>query len=171
MAQRPRRGSARDRRPEDPRVAFRPTRVDEIAWVRSLERDPDVRSFILPWSETEHRDAVGDPGWAHWVVVDETSGSPVGFMVLGGVGTETIELTRIVTAPRGRGFGRAALRRLRDFLFGEWKAQRLWLDVFPFNERGRRLYESEGFVRVRGPSESVGRDTPESALIVMELRK
>ncbi len=151
-------------------MALRPTRIDEIAWVRSLEGDPDVRSFIVPWSETEHRDAVEDPGWAHWVVVDETSGSPAGFMILRGVGTETIELTRIVTAPRGRGFGRAALRRLRDTIFGDGKAGRLWLDVFPSNDRGRGLYESEGFVRIPRSSSPGERETGDSTLIVMELR-
>ncbi len=171
MPHRPPRRRAPHRRSERRKVGFRPTRVEEIAWVRSLERDPDVRPFVVPWSATEHQAAVEDPEWAHWVVEDETSGSPVGFVILGGVGTERIELTRIVTAPRGRGFGRAALRRLRDFVFGEWKAQRLWLDVFPFNERGRRLYESEGFVELSSPSESPKHGTPESTLIVMELRR
>ena len=35
---------------------------------------------------------------------------------------------------------------LLDFGFGQLRLERLWLDVYDFNERARRSYEKCGFV-------------------------
>ena len=45
-----------------------------------------------------------------------------------------------------QGYGSDALGVLLDFGFGELRLERIWLDVFPFNERARRVYERLGFV-------------------------
>jgi RimJ/RimL family protein N-acetyltransferase len=44
------------------------------------------------------------------------------------------------------GYGTDALRVLLDFGFGELRLERMWLDVFEFNERARHVYERLGFV-------------------------
>lgn len=46
----------------------------------------------------------------------------------------------------GRGFGSDAIAALIDFGFGSLRLQRIWLDVYDFNERARRVYERLGFV-------------------------
>ena len=46
----------------------------------------------------------------------------------------------------GQGLGTDALRALLDFGFGELRLERIWLDVYDFNDRGRRSYEKCGFV-------------------------
>lgn len=52
----------------------------------------------------------------------------------------------------GQGLGTDALEALLDFGFGRLRLERLWLDVYDFNERAIRSYEKAGFVR-----EGVGR--------------
>jgi len=49
-------------------------------------------------------------------------------------------------ADTGHGYGSDALAALVDFGFGELRLERLWLDVYDFNERGRHVYERAGFV-------------------------
>ncbi|CAN5517045.1 GNAT family protein [soil metagenome] len=44
-----------------------------------------------------------------------------------------------------KGFGTDALTAMCDFGFGELRLERLWLDVYAFNERARRSYEKAGF--------------------------
>jgi len=46
----------------------------------------------------------------------------------------------------GHGYGTDAMRALIDFGFGEVRLERIWLDVYDFNERARRSYEKAGFV-------------------------
>jgi RimJ/RimL family protein N-acetyltransferase len=46
----------------------------------------------------------------------------------------------------GRGLGTDAMNALLDFGFGQLRLERLWLEVYDFNARGRRSYEKSGFV-------------------------
>lgn len=45
----------------------------------------------------------------------------------------------------GRGYGTDALNAIVDFGFGELRLERIWLDCYAFNARGRRSYEKAGF--------------------------
>ena len=49
-------------------------------------------------------------------------------------------------ADTGRGYGSAMLRALVGWAFDTLRLERLWLDVYDFNERARRMYERVGFV-------------------------
>ena len=49
-------------------------------------------------------------------------------------------------ADTSQGYGSDALRVLLDFGFGELRLERMWLEVFEFNERARHVYERLGFV-------------------------
>jgi RimJ/RimL family protein N-acetyltransferase len=46
----------------------------------------------------------------------------------------------------GQGLGTDGLNALLDFGFGQLRLERIWLEVYDFNERGRRSYEKCGFV-------------------------
>jgi RimJ/RimL family protein N-acetyltransferase len=46
----------------------------------------------------------------------------------------------------GRGYGVDGMAAILDFGFGNLRLERIWLDVYDFNERARRLYERLGFV-------------------------
>ena len=53
-------------------------------------------------------------------------------------------MRRIVTQEKGQGYGREALKALIRYAFTQLDTHRLWLDVYPDNLRGIRLYESLG---------------------------
>lgn len=57
------------------------------------------------------------------------------------------EVGIFLTDPRllGQGLGTDALNCLVDHGFGELRLERIWLQVFDYNERGRRSYEKAGF--------------------------
>ena len=46
----------------------------------------------------------------------------------------------------GQGLGTDAMIALLDFGFGMLRLERMWLEVYDFNERARRSYEKCGFV-------------------------
>jgi RimJ/RimL family protein N-acetyltransferase len=49
-------------------------------------------------------------------------------------------------ADTGHGYGTDALEVLLDFGFGELRLERMWLEVFDFNERALHVYRRLGFV-------------------------
>jgi diamine N-acetyltransferase len=48
-------------------------------------------------------------------------------------------------ADTSQGYGSDAIRALLDFGFGELRLERIWLDVYEDNARGRHVYERIGF--------------------------
>ncbi len=99
---------------------------------------------------------MADATIAHWVLEDADGRASVGFVILRSLGTESIELKRIAISDKGRGYGRDAMRLVKEAAFGDLGANRLWLDVYDFNERAQAVYEAEGFVieRSRPASEA-----------------
>ena len=49
-------------------------------------------------------------------------------------------------ADTNQGYGSDALRAMLAFGFGELRLERIWLDVYAYKDRARRVYERLGFV-------------------------
>ena len=137
-------------------VRFRPTEEADLEYVLALEADPDTAPYIAPWPVEEHRAAMADATIAHWVLEDTDGRASVGFVILRSLGTESIELKRIAISDKGCGYGKDAMRLVKEAAFGDLGACHLWLDVYDFNERAQAVYEAEGFVieRSRPASEA-----------------
>lgn len=158
-------------RPSIP-VRLRPTGESDLEFVLKLEADPDTAPYIHRWPIEEHRQAIADAGVAHWIVEDPERGATVGFIILRGLGTEVLELRRIAVSEKGRGYGTAALRRVKEAAFGELAARRLWLDVYDFNDRARSIYEAEGFVaELERPASKACGGCAEGTAIVMAISR
>ncbi len=95
----------------------------------------------------------------------------VGYIIVAGLRDPhaCVELRRIVIGPKGRGFGREALRWVVRQAFTEWNAHRLWLDVKENNHAARALYESEGFVNEGIRRECLHVDGRFESLVVMSM--
>ena len=134
-------------------MKLRPTRIEDLDFVYALEHDEANARFITPWERDQHERLLGNDDTFHAILLDGED-RPLGFLFVNGLrrGDRVLELKRLVVAEKGQGVGRLAVQQVKDLAFNEWKARRLWLDVKDFNERARRLYESEGF-RLDGPGE------------------
>ncbi len=80
-----------------------PTTEDDLDLVLRMERSPENRAFIRQWTRNQHLAAMAD------------------------------EFKRIVIGRKGEGFGRAAVRRVKNMVFDEYKVHRLWLEVMEHN--------------------------------------
>lgn len=137
--------------------------------IASWERDPDNEPFIIPWDEERHATAFDDPDLQYFIL--ENAGTPVGFVLLAGLGGRdgAIEFRRIVVVEKGRGYGRAAVEAVKDHCFGVLGAHRLWLDVLEENVRAQSLYEAAGFVREGLLRECLRRQDGFHSLVVMSM--
>ena len=119
------------------------TDVDEIVL---LENHIENAYFIFPNSKEEHIKLINDSNIEH-LLLKSTSDEIIGFVILAGLKDKSrnIEFRRIVIKEKGKGFGRIAIKKIKQYSFETLKCHRLWLDVLENNERARYLYESEGF--------------------------
>lgn len=111
-------------------------------------RSPISLALEERWFESvvEHQ---GSDRW-HFVVCRLEDDRPVGAIDLheidpvnGGAG---LGIVIGDPADTGRGYGSDAIAALLAFGFGELRLERVWLDVYDFNDRARRVYERAGFV-------------------------
>ena len=157
------------------RIHLRPTMLSDLDFVASVECDPTNLPFITPWDRTQHEGAVRFPDFRHFIVESGSGHERAGFVILQGCRNPhgSVELKRIVLQDKGRGVGRACMRRLKALAFGDLRAHRFWLDVKALNAPAQALYHSEGFVEEGRLRESVrvrldGADGYDS-LIVMSM--
>jgi diamine N-acetyltransferase len=126
---------------------LRPADVRDIPVIAALERIPDFRGFVGQWSEERHARTLAN-GDARYFVSDSESGAVRAFAILRGIeeASRSIELKRMVVATPGLGLGRRLLNQLMRIVFEEFRAHRMFLDVYEDNARARHLHESLGFV-------------------------
>jgi len=117
-----------------------PANDTHIPFCVRLEQRPDFRALINSWTPEVHYQALHDPD-VRYLIVAAADNAPNGFVILRGMTSDSgsIELKRIAVAEPGRGTGRRALEAVIAKVFGELAAHRLWLDVFDYNDRARRL--------------------------------
>ena len=86
----------------------------------------------------------------HFVICRVADGRPVGALDLHEIdlvnGSAGVGIVIGDPADTNQGYGSDALRALIAFGFGELRLERIWLDVYAFNERARHVYERVGFV-------------------------
>ena len=151
-------------------VRLRPTTEGDLAFVLREEGDEENRPFIGRWTRGRHLEALVDEDLEH-LISEDGGGAPVGYAILTGVRDpgRILCLKRLMVAQKGRGYGRAVLRLVKERAFGELGAHRLWLDVKEGNARARGLYRSEGFVQEGVLRDSFWTGEVHETLVVMSI--
>jgi RimJ/RimL family protein N-acetyltransferase len=129
-------------------VMLRPCLPADLPFVMAAERHANNLAYVGQWSYEQHQSALESSDKAHFILEGSEPPRRVGYAILEELNNPngSILLRRIVVTEKGQGFGRAALKQLKQLVFDIYKAHRFWLDVKAFNPRARHLYASEGFV-------------------------
>ncbi len=151
-------------------MRFRSGTLEDSARFCAMEREPEFRAFIGSWSEEQHRRTLSDPD-SFYLVAEAEDGRVLGFAILLGFQSEhnSIELKRIVVSVPNHGVGRKLLEAAAHKVFGQRRAHRFWLDVFPANDRARHVYKTFGFREEGQLRDAVRRDGEYHSLIVMSI--
>ena len=152
-------------------IQIRPTQVDDLAFVLQAEHDPANAPFVEQWPHDRHVAALTDSDFAHCIVERRSDGQSIGYIILAGLKNvhQSLEFRRLVIADKGHGYGRAAVRVVKQVAFEQYRAHRLWLDVRAHNRRAQQLYQSEGFVIEGTLRECVKVDDHFESLVIMSL--
>jgi RimJ/RimL family protein N-acetyltransferase len=129
-------------------ITVRPTSEADLDTVLAMERSDENTPYIRQWAREKHLQAINDKNIGHFVIQAAEDNRIVGYIIL--IGLENpdmaVEFKRIVINEKGNGYGRAAVRFIKKYVFEELGFHRLWLEVLENNERAYQLYKSEGFV-------------------------
>lgn len=134
---------------QEDELIFSLTEPQDLEDIIIMERDKENSRYVYNWSKEEHISAIESSEWIHITIRKTTSLTEVGYILLRGINSEdeVIELTRIVINHKGMGYGRRSIRLIKKLCFEILGCHRLWLDVYDYNLRGIKLYESEGFIK------------------------
>lgn len=122
----------------------RASKVD-LPFVMATERIDGYDQFVGRWDEARHLAAMDDDHYAYFLA--KAGATPVGFSIVRDwASPERVTcVKRIAVSSPGNGLGRRLLNAVVGAIFGSTDAHRVWLGVFPDNERARRAYEAVGF--------------------------
>ena len=132
----------------------------DIPFIMATERLPGNEGLVGRWERDEHERALVDRSNAYFV--GRAGGTPVGFVIVQhwAAANGATLIRRIIVADPGRKIGRALLSKVIDAIFAETDASRVWLNVFPHNERAQKAYGALGFrfeERAKSPETGVSK--------------
>lgn len=117
----------------------------DVDTIIKIESHKDNRDFLWIGTVEQHLAEIVDPN--HLLILFRTKEDDriVGY-ALARIDrkSEVFELRRIAITEKGMGFGREAMGAIMGYAFKELGTNRFWLDVYPDNLTGIRLYESLG---------------------------
>ncbi len=121
-----------------------PLDIDQIADFEGLNRQ-----FVNQYTREKHLSLLNDADCLHLSIRRLDNDKLTGHILIFGLTdpNKVLEFRRITISDKGLGFGREAIKLLKQICFERLRFHRLWLDVYEDNERAISLYESEGFVK------------------------
>ncbi len=117
----------------------------DIEKIIEIESRPDTRDFLWIGTYEEHKQEIKDPNHRLLVFKDPGNSETLGYALIRlDFKSEIFELRRIAIIDKGIGYGRESMIALFKYAFEDLGMNRFWLDVYPDNVIGIRLYESLG---------------------------
>ncbi|WP_419026501.1 GNAT family N-acetyltransferase [Emergencia sp.] len=121
---------------------------EHLDTIIALESHPENRDYLWIGTYEEHAAEIDDPNHLLLIFKKKKDGVIVGYALIRlDFKSNVFELRRIAISEKAAGFGREAMAALLRFSFEEMETNRFWLDVYPDNLVGIKLYESLGMHR------------------------
>ena len=147
------------------------TTLNDLPFLCKIEQRFAKLGFVHSDDVCTHQHQMNDPDYAYYTV--EEGERVAGYVILRGLSSinHSLELKRIVISDPGKGLGRQVLPAVIDRAFGEFRADRLWLDVYEDNHRARHVYRSFGFVEEATAPNSPKNGKCHRALVAMAIQR
>ncbi|GGD14260.1 GNAT family N-acetyltransferase [Hyunsoonleella pacifica] len=128
---------------ETDKIIIRNTVPDDLDKIVVLEKNDS--QFVQEYSKAEHQNIIEEE--QHLSIFEKKSEALIGYIILAGIFSKNkiIEFRRIVVSKKGLGYGKDAIRLIKQICFTQLKAKQIWLDVYEDNLRAIKLYQSLGF--------------------------
>lgn len=115
----------------------------EIDEVIEIESHKENRDYLWIGTVDEHKSEIADPNHMLLIFHEKKSGETKGYALIRlDFKSHIFEIRRIAITDKAKGYGKESMLGLIRYAFEETDTNRLWLDVYPDNEIGIKLYES-----------------------------
>lgn len=155
------------------KIRFRQAEECDLDYIMEVEFAGENAKYVIPYAREEHQATLNTANANHLIVETSDGSEKIGFLMIAGLcnPSKEIEFTRIIIEKKGKGYGREALRLLKEWAFDDLKFHRAWLDCKDHNARALHLYESEGFVREGLIRETILTDGVYENLVILGILK
>lgn len=127
------------------RLTFYRASEKDINTIISIEEDKENRDYVWTGTYEEHLNEINDPGHLLLLINKKDTDKLVGYALIAfDFKSNIFELRRIVITKKGRGYGKEAMEAIISYAFERTDTNRFWLDVYPDNIIGIKLYEGLG---------------------------
>ncbi len=121
---------------------------EDIETIIELESHEDNKNFLWIGTYEEHKEEIEDKNQLLFVFRQKVDNSIIGYALIRlDLKSEIFELRRIAISNKGIGYGKEAMIALLKYAFEDRNINRFWLDVYPDNFIGIKLYEGLGMHR------------------------
>lgn len=117
----------------------------DIEAIMEMENNKDNRNFIWQGTYEEHEAEIENDDFCLFVIKQKDNDDNVGFVLINlDNKSNKFELRRFAITKKNMGYGKEVIDALLKFAFEELNLNRFWLDVYPDNLIGIKLYEGVG---------------------------
>ena len=128
-------------------ISLRLSKQEELPGFDEMDRQTHASKFVIQTGIETHREHFSDPGISYLSIFDG-GGEVCGYFILVlEADNESVEFRRILIDRQKRGIGQAAINEMESYCKANFKAKRIWLDVYEDNEIGIHVYEKLGYER------------------------
>ncbi len=130
---------------ETERLRILKAREEDIKTIIDFESDTENRDYLWVGTQEEHRNEIHDPNHELVVFEEKEEKEIIGYALNRlDYTSKKWELRRIAIAKKQKGYGKEAMLGLLKYAFLGCDMNRFWLDVYPDNLIGIKLYEGLG---------------------------
>lgn len=127
---------------ETKRMRIEEATAEHVERIIELESHPENRDYLWIGTREEHLSEIADPNHLLLIFREKEDLRIVGYALIRlDFKSHIFELRRIAIDEKAKGYGEESMRALLNYAFEETETNRFWLDVYPDNEIGIRLYE------------------------------
>ncbi len=117
----------------------------DIEAIMEMENHKDNRNFVWKGTYEEHEAEIKKDDFFLFIIKQKDNHENAGFALANlDNKSQRFELRRFVIVKKGMGYGKEVMNALLEFAFEELGVNRFWLDVYPDNLIGIKLYENVG---------------------------
>ena len=116
----------------------------EVLSFIEMEQSTEASEFIIAHSLQHHLAEMQKSEIVYLSIF--SNGLLAGFIILAIDNCDkSVEFRRIVVAVKGQGIGQSAIPVMEAYSVEKFSCERIWLDVFATNQRGRHIYTKLGY--------------------------
>lgn len=125
------------------RLRIERAQPSDIEFIMELEADRANNKFIWSGTYEEHLKEIQSRDYLVLIIRDRFENTNLGFSINHiDYESDRFEFRRVAIDKKGLGYGKEAMVGIIHYAFSKLKTNRFWLDVYPDNMVGIKLYES-----------------------------